>query len=184
MTAFLELQTKIESAWRERTNAANETLHSSLEVLKTRTELNLEASAAVQLRREDGSLREQHQTLVSEIERKRNLLAWNEIHNLLNQRDKIFTKLMELEDQRSKEWSERRKQIAAKDQALAGQLSELQDLHRSQTTELEILEAQLFYLHDAVRPAARILPIRFWWEMLFPIVFGAAATLFGFLRSG
>ena len=48
------------------------------------------------------------------------------------------------------------------------------------------MEAQLGYLHDAVRPVKGVLGVRRWLEWLFPMAFGIVAIFFGFLvhRAG
>ena len=75
----------------------------------------------------------------------------------------------------------RKSEIKAEREELLRRLTELENVHRSQTAapEVKLLEAQLSYLGDALRPAGRILRIRSWWEMLFPIGFGVLAIISG-----
>jgi hypothetical protein len=85
--------------------------------------------------------------------------------------------LMQLKDQGREKRVARNREF----NELHQQLTQLESLLRSQAAapEIKLLEAQLFSLHDALRPAGRTLRIRYWWEMLFPIGFAASAMVSG-----
>jgi hypothetical protein len=102
---------------------------------------------------------------------------------VLKRLTKLNLELMQVEDQGSKERSVRKPQLELERKELKRQITEMKNVHRNQIAEPEIklLEAQIFYLCDAVRPAGRTLRNRFWWEMIFPIGFGVLALISGFV---
>lgn len=180
---FLDLETKIESSWQDLISEANKTLRSSWDVLKKQNELYQEPHAISQLTEEFEDLSKKYKRLSSEIKEKRDLLEWSEIKKLHDHRDRIVESIRQVGDQLRKERTARRDEIALESGALARKLAELEDRYRRQTDapDLEVLEAQLGYLHDAVRPVKKILSMRRWFEALFPISFGIVAIVLGFV---
>jgi hypothetical protein len=116
----------------------------------------------------------------------------NQANSTLNSRIEVLRRVteldleaMQLERRRRTQEAARLEEIAAERRELDRELTESEGVDRSQTSapEVKLLEAQLFYLHDALRPTGKILRIRFWWEMLFPAAFGALAIVLGIVTG-
>lgn len=62
--------------------------------------------------------------------------------------------------------------------------SELTDtyLREIEAPNIKLLEEQRRYLKDVIVRSKNILLVRFWWELIFPCVFGALAIVSGLLR--
>jgi hypothetical protein len=192
MAAFLDLGTRISSIWLARTNEANSILKSMLAVSEKRAELHCESPAVSPIQRESDAVLEKFRAVGGEIqtlherhtrqELAENNELWSALSELNQRKADSFDELMGLEVQLRKERSARRERIAAQDEPLARELTELQEAYRRQTAapKMKASEDQLAYLNHSVRRVSNVLHIRLWFEMLFPMIFGALAIALGF----
>jgi gas vesicle protein len=136
-------------------------------------DINEEPQNVKELRREHDELFEHLQTQTNEYKAKGESMG-DKYHGL-ERLSELSDALAEHGGRLAKEQQTWMEQVAPEREALTRQLADL----REQMTgpDVKALEGRLQYLQDAIQPVTNIVKFRLWFEMLFPIVFGAAAIV-------